>query len=201
MHQVMCDGDPLESILNLYVWHGFSGWWCKLDDHEAQIHHLHKISLHWVLLTWDNDCGMRSWTLQYNQTSRNKVHTIHGLLLQHLRFLLRSKNLISQQGLRSLWPKASHSNDDLRVILNKLWEVPNSVDEELKDAQDTATPGWSVVSCHSMWWGDTYLWNFTRIPKILMVDLGLLKSPDMFLGLFCLILQRDTASIASTQTV
>ena len=34
-----------------------------------------------------------------------------------------------------------------------------------------------------------------------MLDFGLLKSPEMFLGLLCLILQCDTVSIASTQTV
>ena len=33
--------------------------------------------------------------------SPNEVYTIHGLLLQHLRFLVRRSNLISQQGLRS----------------------------------------------------------------------------------------------------
>ena len=72
-----------------------SGRWCELDDHEAQIGHLHKISLH-----WDNDRGTRSWMLWYNQTnsfyiSQNKVHTMHGLLLQHLRFWVRRKNVIS----------------------------------------------------------------------------------------------------------
>jgi len=33
--------------------------------------------------------------------SPNEVYTMHGLLLQHLRFLVRHQNLISQQGLRS----------------------------------------------------------------------------------------------------
>jgi len=70
--------------------------------------------------------------------SPNEVYTMHGLLLQHLRFLVRHQNLISQQGLRSHWPKAPQSDDTLRIILNELLGVPNLADEELKDARDTA---------------------------------------------------------------
>ncbi|KAF9451707.1 ras GTPase-activating protein [Macrolepiota fuliginosa MF-IS2] len=52
--------------------------------------------------------------------SPNEVYTMHGLLLQHLKFL------------------APQPNDMLRVILNELVGVPNLTNDELKDARDTA---------------------------------------------------------------
>ena len=59
-------------------------------------------------------------TIRNSYPSSTEVYTMHSLLLQHLRFLVRRKKLISQQGLRSLWPKAP----EYRFLQMKSWRMP-----------------------------------------------------------------------------
>lgn len=67
----------------------------------------------------------------------NEVYTMHGLLLRHLKAIVRLFNTS-----KVLYPdftiQAPQTNDPLNVILNELVGVPNLADEELKDARDTA---------------------------------------------------------------
>jgi Ras GTPase-activating-like protein IQGAP2/3 len=67
----------------------------------------------------------------------NEVYTMHDLLLQYLKAIVRLSNT-SKVFYPDFMTQAPQSNDPLRVILNELVGVPNLVDEELKDARDTA---------------------------------------------------------------
>jgi Ras GTPase-activating-like protein IQGAP2/3 len=67
----------------------------------------------------------------------NEVYTMHDLLLQHLKAIVRLSNT-SKVFHPYFGTQAPQPKDPLRVILHELVGVPNLVDEELKDARDTA---------------------------------------------------------------